>query len=145
MDQAPKQQSKKHPKSYTETMKGDRKIYKEDYRDTLPLRRFIFQNHQPIDRPREEEECIRVPPFRRFSTPRYQTIFYGLCYACNNFGHKAANCRANNRNIKKENNHMVKDEKALTGVWRRALLMNSVFYHLSFFQTDWIWDHELLS
>jgi hypothetical protein len=29
----------------------------------------------------------------------YQTIFFGLCYACNNFGHKVMNCKANNRNI----------------------------------------------
>jgi hypothetical protein len=28
----------------------------------------------------------------------YQTICFVLCYACNNFGHKAVNCRANNRN-----------------------------------------------
>jgi hypothetical protein len=35
---------------------------------------------------------------QRSSTPRYQTIFFGLCYACNNFGHKVVNCRANNRN-----------------------------------------------
>jgi hypothetical protein len=27
-----------------------------------------------------------------------QTIFLGLCYACNNFGHKAVNCRENNWN-----------------------------------------------
>jgi hypothetical protein len=73
-----------YPKSFAETIKGDRKIYKEDYRDTPPLRRFIFHNQQPTDRPHEEEEFIRVPPFRRSSTPRYQTIFFGLCYACNN-------------------------------------------------------------
>jgi hypothetical protein len=41
---------------------------------------------------------IRAPPFIRSSTTRYQTIFFGLCYACNNFGHQAVNCRANNRN-----------------------------------------------
>jgi hypothetical protein len=28
----------------------------------------------------------------------YETIFFGLCNACNNFGHKAVNCRANNKN-----------------------------------------------
>jgi hypothetical protein len=50
------------------------------------------------DRPQEEEEFIRVPPFRRSSTPRYKAIFFGLCYACNNFGHKAMNCRSNKRN-----------------------------------------------
>jgi hypothetical protein len=31
-----------YPKRYAETIKGDRKIYKEDYRDTPPPRRFIF-------------------------------------------------------------------------------------------------------
>jgi hypothetical protein len=87
-----------NPKSYAETIKEDRKIYKEDYRDTPPPRRFRFQNQQQTDRPQEEEGFIRAPPFRRSSTPRYQTIFFGLCYACNNFGHKAVNCRANNRN-----------------------------------------------
>jgi hypothetical protein len=76
------------------------KIYKEDYRDTPPPRRFRFQNQQPTDRPREEEEFIRIPPFIISSTPRYQTMFFGLCYACNNFGHKAVNCRANNRKKK---------------------------------------------
>jgi hypothetical protein len=73
--------------------------------DTPPLRRFIFQNQQSIDRPREEEESIRVPPFIISSTPRYQTIFFGLCYACNNFGHKFMNCRANNKNKKKFESH----------------------------------------
>jgi hypothetical protein len=87
-----------NPKSYVETIKEDRKIYKEDYRETPPPRRFRFENQQLTDRPQEEERFIRAPPFRRSSTPRYQTIFFGLCYACNNFGHKAVNCRANNMN-----------------------------------------------
>jgi hypothetical protein len=39
-----KQETK--PKIYAETIKGDKKIYKEDYRDTPPPRRFRFQNQQ---------------------------------------------------------------------------------------------------
>ena len=35
-----------NPKSYAETIKGGMNIYKEDYRDTPPLRRFRFQNQQ---------------------------------------------------------------------------------------------------
>jgi chromosome segregation ATPase len=35
-----------YPKIYAETIKGDSKIYKENYRDTPPPRRFIFQNQQ---------------------------------------------------------------------------------------------------
>jgi hypothetical protein len=94
-----------NPNSYVETIKGDKNIYKEDYRDTPPLRRFRFQNQQQIDRPQAEEGFIRVPPFIRSSTTRYQTIFFGLCYACNNFGHKVVNCKANNRNNNDFENH----------------------------------------
>ena len=36
-----------YPKNYVETIKGNRKIYRENYRDTPPLRRFRFQNQQP--------------------------------------------------------------------------------------------------
>jgi hypothetical protein len=31
-----------YPKSYGETIKGDRKVYEENYRDTPPSRRFRF-------------------------------------------------------------------------------------------------------
>jgi rubrerythrin len=31
-----------YPKSHAETIKGDRKIYKEDYKDTPPPKRFRF-------------------------------------------------------------------------------------------------------
>jgi hypothetical protein len=82
--------------------------YKEDYRDTPPLRRFRFQNQRSTDRPQEEEGFKRETPFRIYSTPRYQTIFFGLCYACNNFGHKAMNCRANNKNINNFESHTQK-------------------------------------
>jgi hypothetical protein len=84
------------------------KTYKEYYRDTPPQKRFRFQNQRPIDRPREEEGFRRTTPFRRYSTPRYQTVFFGLCYACNNFGHKTMNCRANSRNINNFESHTQK-------------------------------------
>jgi hypothetical protein len=45
-----------YPKIYAETIKGDKKIYKEDYRDTPPPRRLRFQNQQQTDRPQKEEE-----------------------------------------------------------------------------------------
>jgi hypothetical protein len=34
----------KYLKSSTETIKGDMKVYRENYRDTPPPRRFRFQN-----------------------------------------------------------------------------------------------------
>jgi hypothetical protein len=60
------------------------------------------------DSPQEEEGFIRLHPFRRYSTLRYQTIFFGLFYACNNFVHKVVNCRANNRNINNFESHTQK-------------------------------------
>jgi hypothetical protein len=40
-----------NPKRYAKTIKGDKKIYKEDYGDTPPPRRFTFHNQQQIDMP----------------------------------------------------------------------------------------------
>jgi hypothetical protein len=99
-----------YPKRYAETIKGDRKVYRENYKDTPPPRIFIFRNQRPIeiDRSQEEEGFIRAPPFKRYSTLGYQTIFFGLCYACNNFGHKAVNCIDNDRNINKFESHTQK-------------------------------------
>ena len=90
-----------NPKIYAERIKGDKRIYKEYYKDTPPPRRFRFHNQRPTetDNSQEEEGFIRAPPFRRSSTLRYQTIFFGLCYACNNFGHKVVNFISNGRNI----------------------------------------------
>jgi hypothetical protein len=103
-------EQEKHPKIYAETIKRDRKVYRENYRDSPPPRRFRFQNQRPTetDRSQEEEGFIRETPFRISSTPRYQTIFFGLCYACNNFGHKVVNCRANNMNINNLESHTKK-------------------------------------
>jgi hypothetical protein len=86
----------------------DRKIYKEDYRDTSPPIIFKFHNQQSTNRLQEEEGFRRATPFRRYSNPRYQTIFFCVCYACNNFGHKSMNCIANSKNIKNFESHTQK-------------------------------------
>jgi hypothetical protein len=76
--------------------------------DTPPSRRFRFQNQQPTYRPHEEEGFKIATLYRISSTPRYQTIFFGLIYACNNFGHKTMNCRYNIRNINNFESHTQK-------------------------------------
>jgi hypothetical protein len=80
------------PRVYAETDKGENKFYKEDHRDTPP-RRFKFQNQQQSEtrRPQKEEGFIRVTHFRISIDTVYQTIFLGLCFSCNNFGHKLVN------------------------------------------------------
>jgi chromosome segregation ATPase len=50
-------------------------------------------NYRRIDR-----EPRWTTPQRRSLTPRYQNFFLGHCYTCGNFGHKAINCRINERN-----------------------------------------------
>jgi hypothetical protein len=46
-----------------------------------------------------------VTPFKISSTPRDQTILFGLRYACNNFGHKSINLRENSININNFESH----------------------------------------
>jgi hypothetical protein len=41
-----------------------------------------------------KKEFIRAIPPRRPFTNRYQNLFLGYCFSCNNFGHNAIDCRA---------------------------------------------------
>ena len=47
----------------------------------------------------------RYAPTRRPPIPRYQNFFFGLCYSCNNYVHKAIYCRdyTQNRNTWRRN------------------------------------------
>jgi hypothetical protein len=74
------------------------KTQEEDYIRTIPPRRSITQNQQPIIEGTQEEDYRRETPFKRSPTLRYQTIFLVLCYSCNIFGHKDINCRAHAKN-----------------------------------------------
>ena len=40
------------------------------------------------------DDFKRSAPARRPPIPKYQFFFFGLCYSCNNYGHKAIYCRA---------------------------------------------------
>ena len=40
-----------------------------------------------------DNDLRRHAPLRRPPMPRYQGFFSGLCYASNNYGHKAIDCR----------------------------------------------------
>ena len=46
-------------------------------------------------------------PTRKPHMPKCQSLFLGLCYACNNYGHKAIYCRAyaQNRNTWRKNSY----------------------------------------
>jgi hypothetical protein len=81
----------------------DKKFQKEDQIYTPTPRIFRVQNHQQseVKISQEEEGFRKETPFIRYPTPKYQTIFIGLCYPCNNFWHKDVTCRDNNINKNK--------------------------------------------
>ena len=56
------------------------------------------QNYQPRIAQKHNQQKGRPLRFR------YQVFFHGYCYYCSNFGHKAANCGLNFRNMQSKNN-----------------------------------------
>ena len=52
-------------------------------------------------------EVKRPTPARRPPMPRYHSFFFGLFYACNNYGHKVIDCRsyARDRNAWSRNSY----------------------------------------
>jgi hypothetical protein len=51
-------------------------------------------NQQKYVLPSKENEYRRNTTTRRTPTKRYQHLFLGYCFSCNNFGHKTLHCRA---------------------------------------------------
>jgi hypothetical protein len=47
---------------------------------------------------KDKYEFRSVASSRRPFTTRYQNLFLGYCFSCNNFGHKAIDCKAYGRN-----------------------------------------------
>jgi hypothetical protein len=84
-----------------------------DYkRDEYPRRPPTFRNQRSFNQ--YEGNYRRIDHAPRWTTsqrspltPRYQNFFLGHCYTCKNFGHKAINCRINERNKYTRNMHGV--------------------------------------
>jgi hypothetical protein len=77
---------------------------RNDYkRDEYPRRLPTFRNQRSSNQYEGNYRRIYHEPRWTTSqrsplTPRYQNFFLGHCYTCKNFGHKAMNCRINERN-----------------------------------------------
>jgi hypothetical protein len=77
---------------------------KNDYkRDEYPRRPPTFRNQRSFNQyegnyRRIDHEPRWTTSQRSPLTPRYQNFFLGHCYTCKNFGHKAINCKINERN-----------------------------------------------
>ena len=64
---------------------NSQKAWISRYEENECTRREVLATHNSDPR---EQESSRRPPM-----PKYQNLFSGLSYACNNYGHKAIDCR----------------------------------------------------
>ena len=53
----------------------------------------------------QSQQKIKQPISRGKKIFRYQIFFYGYCYYCSNFGHKAANCGIKFRSMQLRRSH----------------------------------------
>lgn len=51
-------------------------------------------NRQRYNKERRQSIFTKFNPFNMQYLSKYQNFFYGHCYSCNNFGHKAVDCQA---------------------------------------------------
>jgi hypothetical protein len=83
-----KKENEENPKSYANILKGS--INNESNN-----KKGNDDQHKPDSSHKNEFRRV-VPPRRPFTT-RYQNLFLGYCFSCNNFGHKEIDCRAYTR------------------------------------------------
>jgi hypothetical protein len=84
--------------------KGDKRSYVDIARENCGplmenLQKAGIRRYEEDERVKREAQVThksdirkQAPP-RRPPMPRYQSFFSGLCYACNNYVHKAIDCR----------------------------------------------------
>jgi hypothetical protein len=69
-------------------------------------------NQQQTDHSLQEDKdkYRRATPSRRYSIIRYQSIFFGHCFSCTNFGHKEIDCKAYRRNDSLRNRRKIHND-----------------------------------
>ena len=85
-------------RSYTKIVNGS--VKREDYESLKEnIQNVEMKEHEEDESARRKflatynNDLRRHAPSRRPPISKYQSFFYGLCYACNNYGNKAINCR----------------------------------------------------
>ena len=95
-------------------MENDKRSYEENVRDSSKKKGSeLLKEYKQKPKMKKNEEDERawrklsathnndlkiLAPTRRPAMPRYHFFFLGVCYACNNYGHEAIDCRAYARN-----------------------------------------------
>ena len=95
--------------SSSKTTKYDKRRYIDIFRESIKredcesskenIQKAEMKEHEKDESVRRKfpttynNDLRRHAPSRRPPIPRYQNFLSGLCYACNNYGHKAIDCR----------------------------------------------------
>jgi hypothetical protein len=85
-----------------------------------------FKNKDKEKTSNDKKSRGLIPPIKKEykTTPKkvyqnkYPHIFFGYCFACSNFRHKAMNCRAYRRNKLRVKNYNLKDNQTVNQVKR---------------------------
>ena len=83
--------------SSSKTTKDDKKSYMDIVKENL--QEVGTSKHEENEHAKKQALATQnnnprgQAPSRRPPMPRYQNFFSGLCYVCNNYGHKAIDCR----------------------------------------------------
>jgi hypothetical protein len=78
-----KRENKENPKSYDNIVKGSINNEKNNKKGNNDQEKPDYSNKN------KKKEFKRVIPPKRHFTNRYQNLFLGYCFSCNNFGHKS--------------------------------------------------------
>jgi hypothetical protein len=81
-------ENEEKPKSYANILKGSINNERNNRKGNDD------QQKPDSSHKNNKNEFRRVVPPRRPFTNRYQNLFLGYCFSCNNFGHKEIDCRA---------------------------------------------------
>jgi hypothetical protein len=105
-DPSTEQKNGKQPISYADAL--EKSIRREENKTKIiPLK--IVPNKQKCALPTKEKDEKKNRIIRRNPSNRNQYIFFGYCYLCNNFAHKAIHCKAyrkyNPRNVQRYENN----------------------------------------
>jgi len=99
-------------------------VNSKSYADSLPG---TFKKKNEEKTSNDQNSRGLLPPIKKENKTipkkvyqnRYPRIFFGYCFACSNFGHKAMNCRAYRRKNLKVKNYNLKDKQEVNRVKRR--------------------------
>jgi hypothetical protein len=99
-------------KIYAEVLKGrnhGQPKSKKTIEDTSSRIPSMFKPQKSFnhDHDQSKKKFRRTTPQRISFTPRYENLFYGHCFYCTNFGHKAADCKDYKRNVQADHAYVV--------------------------------------